>query len=415
MNESREKVFTFSNGLKLITLHLPEKRKIGMIVAVGAGSIHETSETDGAAHFTEHMLFKSNRHRSRGQLLRNMEWNGIQPGAATDRDSTHFRIISPPRAFGDAIQIAYEAYRNLDYRQEELEAERGVVITEINRCAENPGHHLIHNLLMPYYFKDTDLERNVFGQVNAIANISCQDMADFKARHYIPQKTVIAVAGNFEEPAVLAKIEETFGQLPKSSFSEAKPNVTVSSLKRKPLYEARKGVGQIYLGQIMEAADRFGGEDYYGLRLLETAIGRDMCCRLFEELREKRGIGYLVSSMYQDHPENCIILYAGGVEPKRINETRQVLDNIMGDIAANGLPEEELEGVRCKAISLLQDRLENLDEINIALFRKAMYGFTCSLLDEEEGYKKITAESLRLVSQKYLTRPRLEACVIPAQ
>jgi predicted Zn-dependent peptidase len=412
---NKEKIFIFPNGLKVITLHIPEKKKIGMMVAIAVGSIHETSETDGVAHFTEHLLFKSNRHRNGHQLLRDMEWKGIQPGAATDRDSTYFRIVSPPAVFDDAIRIAFEAYRNLDYRQEELETEREVVITEIKRCAENPGQHLIHNLLMPYYFKGTDLERNVFGQVRAIANITYHEMINFKAKHYIPQNTVIAIAGNFEEKAVFDKIESTFGQLPKSHYNEAKPNTIVSPIKREPLYEARENIGQIYLGQIIGAADRFGGEDYFSLRLLETAIGRDMCCRMFEELREKRGIGYLVSSIYQNHPENCIILYVGGIDPKRLDETRKVLDNIIYDIAENGLLEDELEGVRCKAISLLHDRLENLDDITLDLFRKAMYGFTCSILNEEDGYRNLSAPILKKVAQKYLTRPRLEAGIIPTK
>jgi predicted Zn-dependent peptidase len=410
---NQEEVHCFANGLKVVTLHMPEKKKVGMMVAVGVGSIHETAETDGAAHFTEHMLFKSNEYRNSIQLIRDIEWNGIQTGAFTDRDCTAFRLVSPPHTFIDAIQIAYEAYRNLEYVSDELETEREVVNTEIRRCWESPGCHVIHNLLMPYYFRGTDLERNVFGQVNAISNIKFEEMIKFKEKHYIPQKTIISIAGNFDESDVLKKIETTFGQISKPSFSADKYNTDVIVESKEPLYEMRNGIGQVYMAQILPAADRFSAEDYFALHMLENAIGKLMSCRMSKELREKRGIGYDVRSMYQVHPENCIILYVGGLDSKRLQETRDVLDNIIRDVVDNGLSEAEIEGVRNKSISILQDRLENLDCITIDLFRKIMYSFPISILDGVDGFRRVTAEALGYAADRYLAKLRVEAGILP--
>lgn len=410
---NQEKTHCFANGLKVITLHIPEKKKVCMMVAIGVGSIHETAETDGAAHFTEHMLFKSNRYRNSSQFIRNIEWKGIQTGAFTDRDCTAFRVLSPPHTFVDAIQIAYEAYMNLEYVQDELETEREVVNTEIRRCWESPGCHVIHNLLMPYYFRGTDLERNVFGQVSAISNITYEEMITFKARYYIPQKTVISIAGNFDEEDVINKIEMTFGQISRPSLTEDDQNTNVVVENKEPLYEVRNSIGQAYMAQILQAADRFCGDDYYALHMLENAIGKLMSCRMCKQLRDNRGIGYDVRSMYQVHPENCIILYVGGLDAMRLQETRDVLDNIVDDIVGNGLPKAEIEGVRNKSISLLQDQLENLDDITINLFRKVMYDFPISILDEEDGYRSVTTETLRNAADRYLTKPRIEAGIIP--
>jgi predicted Zn-dependent peptidase len=410
---NQEKVHNFANGLKIVTLHMPEKKKVGMMVAVGVGSIHETAETDGAAHFTEHMLFKSNGYRNSIQLIRDIEWNGIQTGAFTDRDCTAFRVVSPPHTFIDAIQIAYEAYKNHEYVRAELETEREVVNTEIRRCRENPGCHVIHNLLMPYYFKGTDLERNVFGKVNAISNITYEEMIHFKNKHYIPQKTVIAIAGNFDESDVLRKIETTFGQISQPSLSADEQNTNLVIENKEPLYEVRDGIEQAYMAQILQAANRFCVEDYYALHMLENAIGKLMSCRMSKELREKRGIGYDVRSMYQLHPENCVIFYVGGLDSKRLQETRDVLDNIVNDIVDNGLSTAEIEGVRNKSISLTQDRLENLDYITIDLFRKVMYSFPISILDGEDGFKRVTAETLEKAADRYLAKPRIEAGIIP--
>ncbi len=410
---NQEKVHSFANGLKVVTLHMPEKKKVGMMVAVGVGSIHETAETDGAAHFTEHMLFKSNGYRNSIQLIRDIEWNGIQTGAFTDRDCTAFRLVSPPHTFIDAIQIAYEAYKNHEYVRSELETEREVVNTEIRRCRENPGCHVIHNLLMPYYFKGTDLERNVFGKVSAISNITYEEMIQFKNKHYIPQNTVIAIAGNFDESDVLRKIETTFGRISQSSISADEHNTNIVIENKEPLYEVRNGIGQAYMAQILQAANRFCVEDYFALHMLENSIGKLMSCRMSKELRVKRGIGYDVRSMYQLHPENCIIFYIGGLDSMRLQETRDVLDNIVKDIVNNGLSITEIEGVRNKSISLTQDRLENLDYITINLFRKVMYNFPISILDEEDCFKRVTAETLEKAADKYLTKPRIEAGIIP--
>ncbi len=410
---NQEKVHCFANGLKVVTLHIPEKKKVCMMVAVGVGSIHETAETDGAAHFTEHMLFKSNEYRNSIQLIRDIEWNGIQTGAFTDRDCTAFRVLSPPHTFIDAIQIAYEAYNNHEYVPAELEIEREVVNTEIRRCRENPGCHVIHNLLMPYYFRGTDLERNVFGQVNAISSISYQEMIQFKKKHYTPQNTVISIAGNFNESNILKKIETTFGKIFQPSSSLEKFNTDLVVEKMEPLYEQRDGIGQAYMAQVLPAANRFNVEDYYALHMLENAIGKQMSCRMSKELRVKRGIGYDIRSMYQAHPENCIILYVGGFDYKRLQETRYVLNSIVNDVVENGLSTAEIEGVRNKAISLLQDRLENLDSITIDLFRKVMYNFPISILDGEDGFQRVTTKTLQKAAKLYLAKPRIEAGIIP--
>ncbi len=410
---NQEKVHCFANGLKVVTLHIPEKKKVCMMVAVGVGSIHETAETDGAAHFTEHMLFKSNEYRNSIQLIRDIEWNGIQTGAFTDRDCTAFRVLSPPHTFIDAIQIAYEAYSNQEYVPAELEIEREVVNTEIRRCRENPGCHVIHNLLLPYYFRGTDLERNVFGQVNAISNISYQEMIQFKKKHYTPQNTVISIAGNFDESNILKKIEASFGKIfqPSSSLEKYNTDLVVENLE--PLYEQRDGIGQAYIAQVLPAASRVNVEDYYALHMLENAIGKQMSSRMSKELRVKRGIGYDVRSMYQVHPENCIILYVGGFDYKRLQETRDVLNSIVNDVVENGLLVAEIEGVRNKAISLLQDRLENLDSITIDLFRKVMYNFPISILDGEDGFQRVTTKTLQKAAKLYLAKPRIEAGIIP--
>lgn len=384
-----------------------------MMVAIGVGSIHETTETDGAAHFTEHMLFKSNKYRDSIQLIRDIEWNGIQTGAFTDRDCTAFRVLSPPQTFIDAIQIAFEAYKNHDYVPAELEIEREVVNTEIRRCRENPGCHVIHNLLLPYYFRGTDLARNVFGQVNAISSISYQKMVKFKKKHYTPQNTVISIAGNFDESIILKKLETTFGKIPQSSSSKDEHNTDLIVENVDPLYEERDGIGQAYMAQVIPATSRFNVQDYYALHMLENAIGKQMSCRMSKELRVKRGIGYDVRSMYQVHPENCIILYVGGLDYKRLQETRDVLNSIVSDVVENGLSTAEIEGVRNKTISLLQDRLENLDSITIDLFRKVMYNFSISILDGEEGFQRVTTKTLVEAATVYLKKPRIEAGITP--
>jgi predicted Zn-dependent peptidase len=266
---------------------------------------------------------------------------------------------------------------------------------------------------MPYYFRGTDLERNVFGQINAISNITYEDMAQFKEKHYIPQKTVIAIAGNFDESDVLKKIETTFAQLPQPSLSEDEYNTDIVVENKEPLYEMRDGIGQAYMAQILQAANRFCVEDYYALHMLENAIGKLMSCRMSKELREKRGIGYDVRSMYQLHPENCIILYVGGLDSKRLQETRDVLDNIVNDVVDNGLSSAEIEGVRNKSISIIQDRLENLDYITIDLFRKLMYNFPISILDGEDGFNRVTAKTLEKAADRYLAKSRIEAGIIP--
>ena len=133
----QEEVRTLGNGLKVVMLPIPEKQKAALFVGMKVGSVNEDDRSNGASHFTEHMLFRTNRHRSSDQIKRDLEWKGISTNAFTSKNSTAFFVKSPPHTLSDAIQIAFEVYTNLDYVQKELDTERGVVLGEIKRSREN--------------------------------------------------------------------------------------------------------------------------------------------------------------------------------------------------------------------------------------------------------------------------------------
>ncbi len=409
-----EKISTLGNGMKVVTLPMPEKQKAALFVGVRVGSINENDKNNGVSHFTEHMLFRSNKYRNSDQIKRDLEWKGISTNAFTSNNSTAFFVKSPPHTLKDAVQIGFEAYTNLDYVDKELDTEREVILGEIKRSRENHDQHVLSNLLSPYFFKGTDLERTVLGPEEVISNISRDAMAGFKKKFYVPQNTVISVVGNFDENQVLDQLGQTFGKLPAQEFDQEPANTEVDVKPKEPYYEERENIKQLYMAQAVKVPDEFATDEYYAMRLLNNAIGSGLSSRMFRELRDKRGVGYVTFSMYWGYPQGIIVFYVGGMKPEQLDEVRETLEEITSDIAVNSLPEEEAEGVRNKYVSQLQDSLEFVEWIAMSLFQKTMFDLPISILDAIDGANSVSGDSLRKVADIHLTKPRIEVGLRPA-
>lgn len=407
-----EKISSLSNGLKVVSMQMPERQKAALIAGIKVGPVNETKQNNGASHFTEHMLFKTNKYRNSSQIARDLEWKGISVNAFTGKNSTAFYAKAPSHTLEDAIQVAFEAYTNHNYVKKEMDIERGVILGEMRMYREQPLMHILYNLLTPYFFKGTSLEKSELGPEEVISNITKKDMIAFKKRYYVPENTIISVAGNFDEREVLGQLERTFGALPKTDFTKDRVRLKVRVKEREPLYEEREGVDQIYLAQAFKTADQFSKDDYFASQLLSTAIGGGMSSRMFRELRDKRGVGYMTLSMCWGHPAGIMVYFVNG-SLKKQDEIRKVLDEITTDIVKNGLPKKELEGVKNKQISDCQDSLEHVESIAMSLFGKTAFNYPVSILDRINGIKSITNDNIVEVANKYLTNPRVEVGIKP--
>ena len=196
-------------------------------------------------------------------------------------------------------------------------------------------------------------------------------------------------------------------------FEQKPANIKVNVTPTEPYYEARENIKQLYMAQAVKAPDEFTTDECFAMRLLNNAIGSGLSSRMFRELRDKRGVGYVTFSMYWGYPEGMIVFYVGGLKPEQLEEVRETLDEITSDIAANSLPQEEAEGVRNKYVSRLQDSLEFVEWIAMSLFQKHMFDLPISILDSIDGANGVTDDNLRKAADMYLTKPRIEVGLKP--
>ncbi|OYT27298.1 MAG: hypothetical protein B6U97_01960, partial [Candidatus Altiarchaeales archaeon ex4484_96] len=286
MDEISKKIY--DNGLKVLTEERINTKKAALLVGVRVGSMDEDELLNGGSHFNEHLLFKSNRYRTSRQIIQDLEYSGTVVNAYTTWNYTAFYAKTPKNELENALQILYEAATNHDYRSDEFELERQVILSEIKNYMNSPEKYALQDFFIPTLYDNTPLERKIQGTVKAMESVEKKCLEDFKKKYYIPNNMVIVVCGCFDKKKLKDKINETFGSLPPG---KQYPRDDVSMINRHTLKEESRGdINQMYLS-LGYRVPGYQSSDYFALELLSSILSEGLSSRLFKELRENRGIG----------------------------------------------------------------------------------------------------------------------------
>lgn len=295
---------TLSNGFRVLTDHLPHLGTITSGVWVGVGARNERPEVNGIAHFLEHMIFKGTESRDALAIALEIENRGGDFNAFTDYEVTAYYTQMGARHVEISCEIIGDIVLNSVFPQEEVEKERGVVIQEIGRYADEP-EDVVYEALRRTAFQGQALGRPILGPRENVAGFGREQLLDYVA-HYDPRRMVYVVSGNVDHDTVVRKVEALFGHLTakEEPFREA---VTVTGGAELLRREAE----QVHF---MAAFPGVGIEDRdsYALRHLANILGGGMTSRLFQEIREKRGLVYSVyASPLQYADGGALSFYAG--------------------------------------------------------------------------------------------------------
>ena len=326
-------VHTLPNGLRVALESLPFVRSVSFGIWLKNGSRNETKGTNGISHFSEHMMFKGTINRSAKQIADTMDAIGGQLNAFTSKEYTCFFTRTLDVHFDTALDVLQDMFFYSNYDEAEIAKERGVILEELNMYEDTP-EDLVVDLMQCEIFKPHPLGFSVVGTKESISGFKRGDFLKFRGKHFTADKIVVAVAGNINPEEVLEKVEAVFGGMETPKKTTALKKATYSpgfSLKEKDIEQMHLCLGFQGLPT--------GVDESYAQAIIGTILGGGMSSRLFQKIREERGLVYSVYTSSASFIETGTFLIYAALSPTQLVEVGKL---ICGEI--KGLLEEELDG-----------------------------------------------------------------------
>ena len=344
-------MITLPNGIRLLTQAVPAVRSAAVGVYIGTGSRYETAAENGAAHFLEHMAFKSTQNRSTQDIARQIDSLGGQVNAYTTKETTCFYARCLDSRLAQTIDLLSDMLLYPAFRQEEVDTERGVILEEIGMYRDTPDD-LVSERLNAAVYKGSSLARPILGTPKSLAGMDSDSLRAYHRSHYCPERMVISLAGSFSQTDVdlLAARFSALPSVPCRSFKEAvfHPTVTVK----------RKATEQNHLILAFPALS-YMDERRYQLNLLSSLLGGGVASRLFQQVREERGLCYTVYSYISDQRDCGLIGLYTALSPNTEKEALATMCRIVQDLAKDGPQPDELERAREQAKTSILMGLES--------------------------------------------------------
>ncbi|KEI44396.1 M16 family metallopeptidase [Saccharopolyspora rectivirgula] len=400
-------------GLRVVTEPIPGVRSAAVGIWVGVGSRDESPKQAGAAHYLEHLLFKGTTNRSAAQIAQEMDAVGGELNAFTTKEYTcyyaHVLDSDLPLAVDVLCDVVFRAV-NTDA---DVDVERNVVLEEIAMRDDDP-EDLLFELFSSAVLGDHPLGRSILGTEESIANMTRSRVHGFYRSHYVMPKMVLAVAGNAEHQAVVRLVRKALKDRLSGQVRPEPPRSGRVRLPRQELLALRRAdTEQAHLLVGCRGLDRYD-ERRFTLGVLNAALGGGMSSRLFQEVREQRGLAYSVYSTAASYAGTGTFSVYAGCAPDRLGEVAEVVRGILTEVAEHGLTEEEVERgrgqLRGGLVLGLEDSASRMSRIGKT---ELNYGRHFSVEQTLERIDEVTVEDVADLASELLRRPLTTAVVGP--
>ncbi len=333
------------DGLRVVTEELPALRSVAVGFWVGAGSRDERDSEAGASHFLEHLLFKGTPGRTALEIAEAVESVGGDMNAFTAQELTAFYVRVPDERLDLALEILSDIVWAPALRDDDIESERQVILEEIHMRDDAPDD-LVHDLFAAALFPDDPLGREVLGTRHSIEGMARADIVGHHHRHYLPGKVVVAAAGNLTHQQVVDDVLAGLNGSASTDGRGATPHPIMARPSPRPLAVLHRPTEQAHLVLGMRSLPS-GDPDRYALTVLNQAFGGGMSSRLFQEVRERRGLAYSVYSYRSSFADTGALSVYVGTAPERATEALEVIDVELAKLVADrGISARELDAAK---------------------------------------------------------------------
>ena len=401
------------SGMRLVTEHMPGVRSVTLGVWVSVGSRDEPERIAGASHFLEHLLFKGTRKRTARDIAEAFDAVGGDLNAYTGKEHTTFYARVLDKDLPMAVEYLCEMLQESVLRPADLDAERQVILEEINMHEDAPDE-LVHDVLASTLWPEDPLGRAVLGTVETISAMRRDQVRRFWKRHYVPGNFIVAAAGNLEHEEVgglVTSFMDTGPEVQEGRGTRVKAHAPPEAFGRvtvrnRPTEQAHLSVGIAGLPRSDPRRYAFG--------VVNDALGGGMSSRLFQEIREKRGLAYSVYSYHTMFAETGEFVIYAGTTPSKAQEVLSIIDGELEEVAQKGVTDHELErakehlkGSTMLALEETSGRMSRLGKSELA------HGEILSLDEVIDRIDAVTPEDCRDIAEEVLTRPWALAVIGP--
>jgi len=398
---------TSGNGTRIVLEHMPAVRSVTIGIWVLTGSRNETAQNNGISHFLEHMFFKGTKKRSTQDIAEAFDSIGGQVNAFTSKEYTCFyaKVLDTYKSY--ALEILADMFFNTAFDEDEIAAEKKVVLEEIKMYEDTPDD-IVHDLLDKASYGEHPLGYPILGTEDVINSFQPETLKNYINEQYTPDRIVISVAGN-ADASFIPEVEQYFGSFKRDSAQKKTEAPSFSSnrlVRTKDIEQAHLCLG--FPG--MSVAN----EDIYSLIIAENVLGGSMSSRLFQEIREKQGLAYTVFSFHAPFLDSGIETIYAGTSEDQLQVLGNTIERTLDRFVTAGLTDkelhnskEQLKGELILSLESSSSRMSRNGRNELLLKRHR------SLNEMTQSIDNVTQESVNKVIDSVFNQPHSTAIIAP--
>ncbi|MFZ5651192.1 MAG: M16 family metallopeptidase [Bacillota bacterium] len=384
------------NGVILLTEDIPHVRSVALGIWVNVGSRDEDEKVAGISHFIEHLMFKGTENRTAKQIAEALDAVGGQLNAFTTKEYTCYYAKVLDEHFDLALDVLSDMLFNSKFAKPDMDRERNVIIEEIKMYEDTPDE-LVHDVFANTIWQMHPLGRPIIGRSEVIKELDRNDIIDYIGKFYVPGNIVVTAAGNLSHDHVLMKISQVFGNLK----GDTRPRSLALPVPRQEITCREKDTEQVHLcvgapGLPLEH------DQIYVFQLVNTILGGGLSSRLFQEIREQRGLVYSVYSYHSSYHDAGLFCVYAGLSKENVGPAMDLIFKEIRDIQRNGVTGRELRRAKDQLKGNLLLSLENVNTRMSRLGKSQLYlGKVVSPEEIVQRIEKVTAgDIVNLAAEK---------------
>src|SRR3989344_652962 len=401
---------TLPNGLRIITVPTKGNQSVMVMVSVETGSNYETKAENSLSHFLEHMCFKGTAKRPKASdIAKELDNLGAENNAFTSNEWTSYYAKAAKKHFPKLFEIVSDLYLNPNLPAKDLEIERGVILQELNMYEDLPQRK-VWDVMYKLLYGDTPAGRAIIGPKGNIKGFSRKNFVDYREKHYVASKTIVTVAGDFDEKEVLKETKKYFSKV---KSAKGLKKLKVLHKQNKPaILIGQKKTDQTHMIVAMHA---FGAKDKRlpALTVAAEILGQGMSSRLFHKLRDEMGACYYVKAFTDTYTDHGLFAITIGVDPSKTKASLKAILEECDKLCNTLVPEAEMKKAKEHYVGHLFMGLETTDDIARFYVEQEVSTIKLKLPQEiEKEIRKVTAEDVRRVAREIFQNKNLNLAIV---
>lgn len=402
------KTHTLKNGLTIIGEEIPYLKSITLGVWINAGSRIENKEVSGVSHFIEHMMFKGTKNRTSKDIASQIDNLGGQINAFTSKECTCYYVKLLDEHIDYGIDILSDMILSSLFDNDDIDKERLVILEELKMYEDSP-EDLAYDLLVEAIYDNKDLGMNIIGTKESLNKIHREEMLEYFNKYYVPNNAVISIAGNFKFEEMVEKLEEKFKNWKSKDVSiEINPSEFNSCFLAK-----NKDTEQVNLAMNLKAIPIGNVEEVYALAIINNVFGGSISSRLFQKIREDKGLVYSIyssQSLYRECGEFGVF---ASMSNESLEEVYQLIIEEIKDIRENYLTEKEIQDSKEQLKGSYILGLESTSSRMMSTGKAMLLSNKVRSTDEILNYiNNVGADTIKNVIDKVFNLDKLGVCIV---